>query len=161
MFGLIAWAVAAANSSPLDRVPADAATLVHVRVGDILKSPLAKDALEALGKDAAAWAGDFRAEFGFDLADLDAVTLWHPNFPATPAAEDEFVVVVTTAKPLPKAGPLRRSCVLDAKEEDGFLPLDDGTVLHRMNGRTFAVVHPKVLAEYKKSPAGRGPRPKP
>src|SRR5262249_50706977 len=66
-----------ANSLPdgLQHVPADAVGFVHVRVGDLLASPVGKDLLkDIVGKDGAGLK-KVESEVGMELASIETVTV--------------------------------------------------------------------------------------
>jgi hypothetical protein len=132
----------------LDRVPADTDVFVHVRVGDILQSPVGKEIVTGLGKQIEPLLKRFEEEFGFSLLNIDQFTLWQPRLADDGGQEAGFLF--QTAKPY-NADTLRKVWADPKAKADpkvDAIPTRGGFAVHLTDANTFAIMHKALVKDY-------------
>lgn len=138
-------------TSPLARVPADAAVFVHLKAADVWANPALTDLRKAYAKELAGLLKDAETEVGLSPDDLETVTFHYPKFPGGDGDQELFVLQVVTKKPYDKA------TILKGFRGKGEMPKGDvlklgvtNFVLHFTSDRQFTVLHETLLADFKK-----------
>jgi hypothetical protein len=145
---------AADPSDPLSYVPGDAAVFIHLRAGEVWNTPLVTEIRKAVGGDLDKALAAAEKEIGIRPDLVDTATFFYPTMPQGPGDETTFVAIVTTTKPYDKSALLKNVRAKDAKEKDGFIPLEAKLQLALVGERTFAVMHESLVEKFKKGDFG-------
>jgi len=132
----------AAEIDPLAYVPGNAGVFAHVRVGDLLRSPVADEIRKSAAKEVEYLFGEGAKEIGVRIDQLETATFCFPNMPQGPGDERTFVIILTTSQPYDKDTifkPFRDGKKVEMK--DGMIVLPNKMMIKFMDAKTVAVFH--------------------
>jgi hypothetical protein len=144
-------AAAPAGLQPIERVPADAALVIHLRAGDVWSHQALADLRKAYAKDLTELLTQVEREVALKPDDIETITFHFPKMPQGPGDEELFVLQVVTKKPYDK------DTILKGFRGKGEMPKGDvlklgGTkfVVHFTSDRQFTVTHETLIEDFKK-----------
>ncbi|MCE9532757.1 MAG: DUF1559 domain-containing protein [Planctomycetes bacterium] len=144
----------AAEVQPLDYVPSNAAVFAHLRVGDLLDSPLYQNLRKTSAKEIDGLFDEAYPTLGLRLDSVETATFFYPTMPMGPGDETTFVIIVSTRKPYDKVTLFKE--IRDKRKEqvkDGHFPLANKLYLKFLDEKSFVVLHEIHFEMFKKPPA--------
>jgi hypothetical protein len=148
-----------ATAQPIDRVPADAALVIHAKVADVWAHPGLLEIRKTYAKDLGDLLKEMEGRFALSPDDVETLTFHFPKMPQGPGDEELFVLQVVTKKPYD------RDTIFKGLRKKGEMPkgdvltlADTKLVVHFTSDRQFTVTHETLLEDFKKgTPAKDGP----